>query len=92
MLTIEHSKYPQSQELRNMRAIIASQDTIFPPPYIMAAIRLQYAMDVGAKLGLANNGVLIKWPEGAESTGVFECLMYSENEDNYIVDLIIKVL
>lgn len=92
MLTIVHSKYPQGHELRTLRATIASQDTTFPPPYIMCAMRLQYAIDVGAQMALASNGLLIKWPEGADSTGAFERLMFSENEDNYIVDLVMRVL
>lgn len=92
MLTIEHSKYPQGQELRTLRTGIAVQDTMFPPAYIMCAMRLQYAIDVGAKMSLATNALLIKWPEGADGTGSMERLMYSENEDNYLVDLVMRVL
>lgn len=72
---------------------IATQDTTFPPPYIMCAMRLQFAIDVGATMALATNGLLIKWPEEcADKTGVFEAEVYSENENNYLVDLVMRVL
>lgn len=92
MLTIAHSKYPQGHELRTLRTRISNEDTTFPPSYIMCAMRLQYAIDVGGTMALATNALLIKWPEGADSTGVMEALVYSENENNYLVDLVMKVL
>lgn len=93
MLTIAHSKYPQGQELRAMRLTIANEETIFPAPYIMCAMRLQLAMDVGSTMALASNGLLIKWPEDfADRTGVFEALVYGENQDNYLIDLVMRVL
>lgn len=93
MLTIAYSKYPQGQELRTLRMTIASQDTTFPPPYVMCAMRLQLAIDVGSTMALADNGILIKWPEACpDKTGVFEALVYSENENNYLVDLVMRVL
>lgn len=92
MLTIEHSKYPHSAELRSLRVQVATQDTTFPPPYIMCGMRLQYAIDQGAKMSLTENAILIKWPEGADSTGAMERLMFSENENNYLIDMVYRVL
>jgi hypothetical protein len=88
MLTIAHSKYPQSKELRRLTEDVTTKDTLYPPPYVMAAMRLQYAMDEGASMALASNAILIKWVEGPDGRGVMERLMYSENEDNYLVDLV----
>lgn len=87
MLTIAHSKYPQARELRSLVEQVKTCDVTFPPPYIMAAMRLQYAMDEGASLALTDNAVLIKWEGGADGRGIMERLVYSEDEDNYIIDV-----
>lgn len=92
MLTIEHTKYPQARELRGLVERVRTEDVLFPPPYIMAAMRLQYAMDEGATMALASNGILIKWDGGADGRGVFERLNFGEDDDNYLIDLVTQAL
>ena len=88
MLIIDHSKYPRAKELRALVDKVRDNDVTFPPPYIMAAMRLQYAMDEGAQMALAQNAILIKWADGPDGRGVMERLIYGENEDDYLVDLV----
>jgi hypothetical protein len=49
-------------------------------------------MDEGATMALASNAVLIKWDGGADGRGVMERLMYTEDEDNYLIDLVTPAL
>lgn len=92
MQTIAHSKYPTVRELRALMEEVRTLDVTFPPPYIMAAMRLQYAIDEGAEMALAANGILIKWEGGADGRGVFERLMFDEDEENYLIDLVLPAL
>jgi hypothetical protein len=92
MQTIDHSKYPAPRELRGLQALILANDTVYPPPYIMAGMRLQYAMDEGAGMALTENAILIKWSDGADGRGVMERLMFTEAENNYLIDLVTPAL
>lgn len=92
MLTITHSKYPQAAELRRLREHVIANDTEFPPPYIMAAMRLQYAMDEGASMAVTENAIMIKWADGPDGRGVLEKLAFEEHKNDYLVDLVTPAL